>query len=319
MQFYERKMMGRRCENGRVSLVKLQVLMIALMLITLLTSCGGPDVEKNLGDITKETSDYVQEATPNILPGSIGGEWALLGVKNSGAEISPAYEEAYLKHVENLVVKNKGVLSEDKYTEYARTSIGILACGKDPTNFAGYNLIKPLDNYDAVAEQGVNAMDFALIASKMAGVKLDNQQKYIDYIVKTINDGEFKDDDYASDYLAMNVEALSLFKDDEKVKKAIDKAVKELSKLQKDDGSMGNCDSTCETIIALSQIGKDVFTDEAFIKDGKNLADGLMKFRLKDNSFVHTTEEKEANGMSTEKALLALDSIKLNKDGKRLF
>lgn len=298
---------------------KCLVLAFILLLSTLVSGCGTPNLEENLDKVTEETANYVMEATPNVVPGSIGGEWALIGVKDSGIKVDKSYEDDYLKQAANLVARKKGVISEDKRTEYARLSLGLVACGQNPSEFSGYNLISPLDDYDAVAEQGVNAMDFALIASKMAGVTLVNQNKYIDSIVKTINDGTYDGDEYASDYLAMNIQALSLYNDNEAVKKAIDKACKELSKLQKKDGSMGNCDSTCEVIIALSQIGKDIFNDEDFIKDGKSLADGLMKFRLKDNSFAHTEKEKSVNGMSTEKALLALDSLKLKKEGKRLF
>jgi hypothetical protein len=40
----------------------------------------------------------------------------------------------------------------------------LLAIGKNPSDVGGYNLLKPLGDYEAVIEQGINDPIFALLA-----------------------------------------------------------------------------------------------------------------------------------------------------------
>lgn len=294
--------------------------MLLIMSMTLLAGCGSSlSLPEDLTKATDETAQAVYKASEDLTSESVGGEWALLGVKESGIKVEKDYSEGYLSYMKQTVKQKKGVLSKDKPTEYARAVIGIKAAGGNPADFEGYNLVKPLDDFDAVTGQGINAVDYAIIASKYAGVTLTNEQAYIDEIVKSIDTGEFSKDRFAADYMAMALEALSLCEKTPEVEKAIDKAIKVISESQQKDGSMGTSESTSEVIIGLCQLNIDIFKDSRFIKDGKTLADGLMEYRLKDGRFCHTLDKKEADGMATEKALLALDAMTLQKDGSRIY
>ena len=57
---------------------------------------------------------------------------------------------------------------------------------------------------------------------------------------------------------------------------------------------------------------------QQFIKDGKSLFDGLLSYKTK-NGYVNTKGERKRNVGATEKALLALTSMKLQKMGLKLF
>lgn len=113
--------------------------------------------------------------------------------------------------------------------------------------------------------------------------------------------------------------ALSFYGDREEAADMIDRAASYLSTMQGDDGSMGNCESTAEAIMALSQSGVDVFSDERFIKNGVSLGESLMIYSSGDGGFRHAEDDGEADQMATEKALIALDSMKLFKEGGTLY
>ena len=81
---------------------------------------------------------------------------------------------------------------------------------------------------------------------------------------------------------------------------------------------MGNCESTAEAIIALSQLGVDVFTDNRFVKEDNNLGNSLMEYYVGNGGFSHSAGDKE-DLMATEKALLAIDSMRKLENGERLY
>ena len=57
-----------------------------------------------------------------------------------------------------------GVLSDNRYTEYSRAVMALKSIGKDPTDIGGYDIEKPLEDFDAVVSQGLNGAIYALIA-----------------------------------------------------------------------------------------------------------------------------------------------------------
>ena len=48
----------------------------------------------------------------------------------------------------------EGVLSDNRYTEYSRAVMALKSIGKDPTDIGGYDIEKPLEDFDAVVSQG---------------------------------------------------------------------------------------------------------------------------------------------------------------------
>ena len=302
--------LGKRSKKTTYKL--LLIFMIAVISLPLV-GCN----EDDINNVIEQTAQTVYEKTPSPQNASIGGEWALIGMLNSNIDTDKKEIciSRYYDNVRRTVKSKKGILSESYTTEYARTIMGLCAAGKDPRNVEGYDLTIYLDNSKMTMNQGINGACYALIASEMAGIKLSNEQTYISYIMEAT---ESLNVSTGTDYISMSVLALSPYKENKNVTKFLEKQIDKLSDVQLRDGSLGSCESTAECIIALSTAGVDVEHDERFIKENKNLFNGLMIF-YKDDGFVHTKDDQETDMMATEKGLLALESIESFKNGQVLY
>ena len=107
---------------------------------------------------------YMVSAVKAPEVGSIGGEWAIIGLARSGYSVPNNYYEDYYARVEKYVKNCSGVLHDRKYTEYSRVILALTAIGKDPSNVAGYNLLTPLGDFEKTIWQGLNGPIWALIA-----------------------------------------------------------------------------------------------------------------------------------------------------------
>lgn len=116
------------------------------------------------------------------------------------------------------------------------------------------------------------------------------------------------------DVTAMTIQALAPnINGNDTIAESVERAISFLSEKQLESGgfqSYGteNPESSSQVIIALTSMGIDPLNDERFIKNGKTLLDGILKFHLNDGSFCHT-EGSSSNGMSTYQAFLAIASI----------
>lgn len=300
---------------------RINAILLIILTVCFLCACGNENKTDVLSDEINRTATYIYDNLMEPDVGSVGGEWAVKAIKDSGIDVEEGFFEDYVERLENYVINKRGVLDDRRLTEYARVSIALDSLGLDATDFAGYNLITPMENYEKLTIQGVNAAAFALVASNLYDVKLECEDQLIDYIISSMKSGDYgyAGYDFGPDYQAMALEGLSFYTGIDKVDSYIDDTIKELQEMQKDDGSFGNCESTSEAICALSQLGIDVTTDKRFSKNGKTPLDGLLEYKMKDGGFTHTLEEPETNAMASEKALMALNSIKLCKQGKKLY
>ena len=91
---------------------------------------------------------YMLSAVKAPEVGSIGGEWAVIGLARSGYPLPANYFDDYYARVEKYVKDCAGVLHERKYTEYSRVILALTAIGRDPSNVAGYNLLTPLGDFE---------------------------------------------------------------------------------------------------------------------------------------------------------------------------
>ena len=91
---------------------------------------------------------YMVSAVKSPEVGSIGGEWAIIGLARSGYTVPTNYYEDYYARVEKYVKNCSGVLHERKYTEYSRVILALTAIGRDPSKVAGYNLLMPLGDFE---------------------------------------------------------------------------------------------------------------------------------------------------------------------------
>ncbi|MEG2521355.1 MAG: prenyltransferase/squalene oxidase repeat-containing protein [Anaerovoracaceae bacterium] len=297
------------------------IVAIMLVVMLLITGCGAKNLEENLNNEIKDLGNIVLEKTPEATVSSVGGEWAVIGLSQSGVKVDENYYNVYLDNVRAKVKSTKGKI-DGNFTDSARIILALTAIGKSPKNIEGYDLTKEIDNYGEAVDQGINGVAYGLIASNSCDTKLKNEEKYVDYLLNSqLKDGSFTFDEGGQsgqiDVTAMVIQALSYYKDRPEINKAINKATKFLSGKQLKDGTMGSCEATCQTIIGLRSIGINPFEEETFIKEKATLGNSLLEFKVKEG-FAHKVGE-EPSGMATEQSLLAMAALKKIEEKKGLY
>ena len=237
------------------------------------------------------TAAYVAKTVETPKVGAIGGEWAVMGLARSGGEVP----KGYLAAVERYVKACKGVLHEKKYTEYARVALALTAVGEDPRDVAGYDLLKPLENYDHVTWQGVNGPIYALLALDAANYPSSTRQRYVDYLLaaQLPGGGWSLTGQEDTDLTAMALQALAKYQEQSKVKAATEKALTFFAAQP-----YKTAESAAQVVVALCELGrKDALNDPVA---------ALLRFRKADGSFVHNAAGTGNSQMATEQGLYAL-------------
>ena len=266
--------------------------------------------------------------------GSIGGEWAIIGLARSGYSVPANYYEDYYARVEKYVKNCSGVLHERKYTEYSRVILALTAIGRDPSKVAGYNLLTPLGDFEKTIWQGMNGPIWALIALDSGNYDIPKnpaaktqatRQLYIDEIIKNqMKDGGWSltgTGDSDVDISAMALQALAKYQDQKAVKTATDKALTYLSKVQDSKGGFAswgtmNVESVAQVIVALCELGISL-DDSRFVKNGHTLTENLLSFRQSNGGFYHVLDGSDGNNqMSAEQGFYALVAIDRAENGK---
>jgi hypothetical protein len=121
--------------------------------------------------VAADTAVYILDTVVGPQVGSVGGEWAVIGLARSEYEVDGSYFSTYDETVESYVEACGGVLHTKKYTEYSRVILALTAIGKDPADVAGYNLLTPLGDFDKTIWQGINGPIWALIAWTAAAMR----------------------------------------------------------------------------------------------------------------------------------------------------
>ena len=266
--------------------------------------------------LLKASVDYMLNAVPDPEVGSIGGEWAVIGLARSGCEVPKTYWDSYHQQVEKKVKDCGGVLHERKYTEYSRLVLALTSIGADPANVAGYNLLTPLGDFNKVAWQGVNGPIYALLALDCGGYEIPTnpaaavqatRQMYVDEILsRQLPDGGWGLSDRSdADLTGMALQALANYQQKPEVGCAIQGALTYLSKEQNGNGSFDTLESTAQVLTALCELGIGV-EYVPLTKNGNTLLEGLLSFRKSDGSFVHAYDQRGNDQMSSEQGLYAL-------------
>ncbi|WP_409271044.1 DUF4430 domain-containing protein [Neobacillus sp. SCS-31] len=251
----------------------------------------------------------------HVLKNNQLGEWEAIALKQAGKPI-PA---DYLKEVAKKVADRKGQFRN--ITDYERYTLGILAAGGNPENFAGYNLVEGIYNGD-FTRQGLNGAAYGLIALNSAGFSIPvdakwNQEKLKAHLIANQGgDGGWGLDLEAGsdpDTTAMVLTALSPYKDEEAVKPAIEKGLAYLKQLFA-AGKVDSSPATAQAVIALSALGLDANTG-IITADGKTLLGYLASFRQPEGGFAWKAGD-EADPLSTAQGVQALVAYQLYKDGK---
>ena len=316
-----------------------------LLMILMLVGFVSPAYANSKVDVSQETNalaNYLMNKVPDPGFGTMAGEWTVLALARSEAQLPQNYLDDYYKKVEKVVQEKKGALSSSKYTEYSRLIVALTSIGKDVTNVGGYNLLTPLGDFSKVIRQGINGPIWALIALDTKGfevAQIDNpaNQNSRDRMINEILSREIQGGGWSlmgdkadPDITAMALYSLVPYLSKPEVKAAVDRAVNVLSQEQLSSGgyitmNAENSESSAQVIIALSALGIDPMTDTRFIKTDASgqqhsVVDAFLKFKSSDGGFKHVADEGQANGMGTDQALEALVAVKRFKEGKaRLF
>ena len=281
---------------------------------------------------------FINKKVTSPSVGSIGGEWAVLGLSRSDYSVPDGYFEGYISRAGDYVTEKKGILSSRKYTEYSRLILALTSLGVDARDFRGYDLTLPLGDFDATIKQGTNGAVFALLALDSGNYPMPEnpdatvqatRSMYVDLILSRQNsDGgwsvTFSDNDRSdADMTAMALQSLANYVSRDDVKAAVDAGFSYLSKAQLADGGFSsngaeNCESVSQVIIALAAHGKKP-DDPDFVKNGKTPLDALKTFQTPDGGFLHTAESKSSNLMASEQALCALSAAKRAESGGKSF
>ena len=313
-----------------------------LILVMLLTACGTPsqsaqpDSTEGWRKVYEETGAYLQaQAAPSV--GSIGGEWAVIGLSRAGL-LSDAAAQSYEQAAEDYVKQAGSVrLHHAKSTENSRTILGLTAAGYDAANVAGVDLTAGLTDMAYLRAQGTNGPIWALIALDCGAYDIPQcadgeEQTTREGLVAEILSAQCADGGWTLmgdvsdvDMTAMALTALASYQEETDVKAAVDAALTYLSDAQQADGGFmswgeSNSESCAQVIVALTALGIDPASDERFLKDGASPLDGLCAFACTGGGFRHSARQTKPDGMATEQGFYALTAYDRFQQGKtRLF
>lgn len=313
------------------------VLMLFLSANGVMSAAGGPGLDAAFND----TAAYIHKTVSEPQVGSVGGEWAVLGLARSGYAVPEKYYQDYYTRVENYVQACKGNLHDKKYTEYSRLIVALTSIGKDPRNVAGYDLLKPLGDYEKTIWQGLNGPVWALLALDSGNYPLPQnpaakvqatREMYVDRILECqLSDGGFSllggtaaassgDSVSDPDITGMALQALAKYQDREDVARVIDEALGCMSKKQDDKGGFSswneaNTESVVQIIVALTELGLPL-DDARFVKNGNTLLDNLLACYSPGQGFLHTQDGGGSNMMATEQAFYSLVAARRARDGQ---
>ena len=279
-------------------------------------------------DALETTGDYLQKmGTP--VPGSIGGEWMVIGLLRSGREVPGAddYYANVVKYVQENIDEN-GRLHRSKSSDNSRMILALTAMGKDVTDVGGYNLLSGLSDMEYILQQGINGPVWALLAFESGNYPAPAGNVTREALLQTILDEQLDDggwtlmgDDSDPDITGMVLQALArYYETNADVKKAVDEAVEALSMMQAADGSFasvdgGSSESIAQVVTALSALGIDAHNDVRFIKNGISALDALCAFYVEDGGFKHISDGK-LDRMATEQGYYALTAYFRMLEGK---
>ena len=316
------------------------LLVLALLIGCLPSTVFGVDTA-DLQKAAALSAAYMQKAVKDPQPGTVGGEWAILGLARSGIDVPDTYYQRYYSAVEEYVKACDGVLHEKKYTDYSRAIIGLSAIGKDARNVAGYDLTKALGDYDKTIWQGLNGPIWALIALDSRNYPMPmnpeaktqaTRQMYVDRILACqLPDGGWSlfggtESAGASDAVAdpdstgMALQALAKYMDQPAVAEAVEKALDCMSKRQNADGGYGswgttNSESVVQVLVGLCELGISP-EDPRFVKNGHTLLDNVLSYQTANGGFQHTNSGSGNNQMSAEQGFYGIVAALRMQQGK---
>ena len=279
-----------------------RILALILALAVLLCGCGGGE-KLDVSALAEETAALLLQQNPDPMPGSIGGDWIVLGLCRMGQEAPEGYREK----LEGYVADCGGVLHDRKYTEYSRVILAVTAMGMDARDVAGYDLTAPLEDYEQTVFQGVNGAVYALLALDSGSYgSVAIREQYIAHILEKelpVGGWCMMGDVPEADVTAMALQALAKYREREDVSAAVERGLAVLEAAE-----FTTSEAVSQTIVALSELG---------LESGEQV-ELLLSFRTEDGMFRHAMDG-EGDHLATEQAFYALVAAKLQLEGKSLY
>ncbi len=310
---------------------KLILIILTLLLPINITSMATKTEQVSVGTAVEATVKlFLSQPIPET--GTVDGEWKLIGLVRSSADIPQEYKDGYYNKLCNKLREVDGVLSKRNYSEYARATLGVTVIGRDAGDVGGYNLLEKLADYKAVTRQTINATAWALIAIDSNNYDIPDSSVEVltdrSALVQHLLDKQLDDGGWAVfgqkgdiDVTAMVLTSLAGYYDvNTAVKQAADRAAQFLSENQNDNGgytawNVTSSESIAQVITALCSVGINPKTDSRFIKNGNSLIDALLEYYTAGGGFCHLQGE-ERSQLASEQGLYALAAYKRLTEGK---
>lgn len=290
--------------------------------------------EENDADVTVDKA--ISETAQYIMNNS-KGDWEVLALLRSNLTFeNTSFVLEYYTGIQNKLKENNSPVlsgSETQLTDNSKAILTLSSMGINCTNISGYNIVEPLANIENIKAQGINSAVYALLALDSTGYTTSDENtrtSLIEYILsEQLDNGAWAyskewSPEGDADLTAMAVQSLAPYVSaNDSVKTAAEKAVNYLSQQQLENGGYSsygseNCETVAQVIIALTALGKDPASEEAFVKSQGGLVDNMLSFYKEGGGFSHT-KDGDVNGMATVQAMLALDSLKLYENGRTLY
>ena len=324
---------------------KIISILIAVILLTGLAVPAHAITKPELDAAVTLTAAYIFNTVREPQVGVIGGEWTVIGLARSGHNVPDYYFENYYRAVEQYVRERSGVLHERRFTDHSRVILGLTAAGYDPRDVAGFDLTKPLGDFERTLWQGINGAIWALIAldsldypmpvNEAANIQATREMYITEILRRQTPDGGWnltagvggevgRNERGDPALTGMALQALAKYQHMARVKAATDEALELLSKAQNNDGGysgghLGDAspavESTVQVLTALCELGIP-FDDPRFVKNGNTFIDSILSYRNSDGSFNHTRDGDGDSLMSTEQALYGLAAAQRAAEGK---
>ena len=309
-------------------------LMLAFALLLSLMPAAFASAEKQTVErAAKDTAQYLVNTVKHPAIGTVGGEWTVLGLARMGYAVPQGYYQGYYQRVENAVRGCEGVLASRKYTEYSRVIVGLTAIGADARSVGGYDLTKPLGDFEKTVWQGLNGPIWALIALDSGKYPMPinedakvqaTRQMYIDHILAAEEPGGGWSLSVSGtadpDITGMALQALAKYQDQKPVREATERALLQMSKMQDGQGGFSTygdktVESTAQILVALCELGIPL-EDPRFVKNGNSVLDDLMTYYRPGKGFVHMANGSGSSLMATEQGFYALVAAQRAAEGR---
>ncbi|MEI4802535.1 DUF4430 domain-containing protein [Bacillus sp. FJAT-51639] len=277
-------------------------------------------------DVTKKVDEAIAKTAQKMMQDGIDGDWVMIGLTQSGQEVSKDVKSSYLQSLVERVEEKENKFSS---TELARTILAVTAVEGDPTNIANNNLISKLYNFEKT--ESITDYIFSLIALDTKKYEVPANAKWNrDALIKGILKLQHTDGSWAYigeleepgnvDITGMALVALAPYQEQAEVKQSLEKAKQYLARVQTGkggflSGGVENANSVAQAVLGLAAAGIDP-TSATYTKNNYNAFQNLLSYQLENGGFKWLPADTEENGMTTEQAMLALVQYKNFLTGK---